>query len=32
VSSLLLKTGEVDFAVDSSDFITSRFVHWFNKK
>ncbi len=31
-SSLPLKAVEVDFAVDSSGFSTSRFVRWFNRK
>jgi transposase len=31
-SSLPLKTVEVDFAVDSSGFSTSRFVRWFDQK
>lgn len=31
-SSLPLKAVEVDFAIDSSDFSTSRFVRWFNRK
>ena len=31
-SSLPLKAIETDFAVDSSGFSTSRFVHWYNKK
>lgn len=31
-SSLPLKAVEVDFAVDSSGFSTSRFVRWYNKK
>ncbi|HEX2108959.1 MAG TPA: transposase, partial [Rubrobacteraceae bacterium] len=32
VSSLPLKSVEVDFAVDSSGFSTSRFVRWYSKK
>jgi len=32
LSALPLKAVEVDFAVDSSGFSTSRFVRWFNKK
>jgi transposase len=31
-SSLPLKAVEVDFAVDSSGFSTSRYVRWFNRK
>ncbi|MEX2315871.1 MAG: transposase [Pirellulales bacterium] len=31
-SSLPLKAVEVDFAVDSSGFTTSRFIRWFDKK
>src|SRR5438477_2996005 len=31
-SSLPLKSVEVDFAVDSSGFATSRFVRWFDHK
>ncbi len=31
-SSLPLKSVEVDFAVDSSGFTTSRFTRWFNHK
>ena len=31
-SSLPLKTVEVDFAVDSTGFTTSRFIRWYDKK